>query len=123
MDLQWRPHFPGCDSLAYLVLGTDELARVAKRVDGRGWVSEVGRHRRDFRRRPFVIAPSRAAAIRWAEAWTRANLERIRDELPRAVQAFGCAKMVWPPTNPELVFVRQTEAVPSLQVGSSLPSE
>jgi hypothetical protein len=80
-QLRWEPHFPGMDSIWYLMLGTDQLARVARRVDA-GWTSEVARHRRDWRRRPVATAPSRPAALRWAEAWTRANFDRILEELP-----------------------------------------
>ena len=80
-QLRWESHFPGMDSIWYLMLGTDQLARVARRVDA-GWTSAVARHRRDWRRRPVVTAPSRRAALRWAEAWTRANFDRILDELP-----------------------------------------
>lgn len=83
MELHWEPHFADCDSIHYLLLGTDQLARVARRVDGAGWLSEVGRHRRDWKRRPTLVAPSKRAAMRWAEAWTRANLARIVEtELP-----------------------------------------
>lgn len=81
VELRWEPHFPGMDSIWYLMHGTDQLARVARRVDA-GWISEVARHRRDWRRRPTSVTPSRRAALRWAEAWTRANFERILDELP-----------------------------------------
>ena len=82
MTPRWEPHDPRLDSILYLRLGLDEVARVARRVDGRGWLSEVARHRRDWRRRLQVIAPSKAAALRWAERWTQARLERIRAELP-----------------------------------------
>ena len=85
--LRWEPHFPRGDStIWYLLFGTDQLARVTRRVDGAGWVSEVGRYRRDWKARPAVNAPTRAAAIRWAERWTRANLARIPElELPPLV--------------------------------------
>jgi hypothetical protein len=87
IPLRWVTHSAGGDSLAYLIRGTDELARIAKRVDGRGWLSEVGRHRRDWRERPCIVAPTRALAMKWAERWTRANLQRILDvELPPMVQ-------------------------------------
>jgi hypothetical protein len=82
-DLRWEPHFVGCDSIWYLLRGTDQLSRVARRVDGRTWLSEVARHRRDWRKRPQLIVASRALAMRWAERWTRANLARTLEiELP-----------------------------------------
>jgi hypothetical protein len=81
--LRWEPHFTGCDSIWYLMLGTDQLGRVALRVDGCTWLSEVGRHRRDWRRRPQVVAPTCALAMRWAERWTQVNLSRtLETELP-----------------------------------------
>jgi hypothetical protein len=62
--------------------GTDRLARVARHVDGRAWLSEVGRHRRDWKKRPQLVAGSRSTAMR-CEGWTRANLARTPDgELP-----------------------------------------
>jgi hypothetical protein len=125
MDLEWRPLYPGLGSILLLVYGTDELARVAQRVNGQGWLSEVARHQRDHRRRPQVVAPTRAAAMRWAERWTRANLERIRSQLPRAVLAFGCAKMVWPASNPEhdlRAATSPTPAAPSSDGARTLPA-
>lgn len=106
MELEWRPLFPGMGSILLLMLGTDELARVAHRVNGQGWLSEVRRHQRDHHRRRYAVAPTRAAAMKWAERWTRANLHRIREELPRSVPAFGCARMEWPASNPAFLFAQ-----------------
>jgi hypothetical protein len=85
--LRWISHFEGSDSIAYLMRGTDELARVAQRVDRRGWLSEVARHRRNWRARPSLVAPTRRLAMKWAQAWTHANLQRTLElELPPLVQ-------------------------------------
>jgi hypothetical protein len=104
MDLIWRPHFPtGESSIWYLLRGTDELARVAKRVDGAGWLSEVGRHRRDWTKRPQRVAPTRETAMRWAMAWTRANLSRILESEIAPLVRTACGTLS---TAPEIYGAR-----------------
>ena len=100
MDLEWRPIVPDRDVPVRLFLALDELARVSQRVDGGGWVSHVGRHRRDYRQHLHVVAPTRALAIRWAEAWTRAHLTQILTELPRMVPGAGATRIEYPASNP-----------------------
>lgn len=100
MDLEWRPIVSDLEVPIGLFLVLDELARVSQRVDGCGWVSHVGRHRRDYRRHLHAIAPTRALAIRWAEAWTRAHLTQIRTELPHMVPGAGATRIEYPASNP-----------------------
>src|SRR5690606_9704645 len=98
MDLDWHPMHGG-GSIMLLQLGSDALARVDQMLDGR-WASTVRYHLRDYRRRLRAVHATRAAAMKHAERWTRANLDRIRSELPTTQPAFGCRRAVWPASNP-----------------------
>ncbi len=87
-----------------LCLDVHELASVQQRVDGAGWVSEVGRHQRDWRRRKHVITPTQGQAIKWAERWTRANLERIQSEMPTRGTGPNGVQLIFPLSNPPVPF-------------------
>lgn len=103
-DLHWEPMSPWITHVWLLRLGPDEVARVLKRADGAGWVSTVARHRQNYARRLSARAPSKSAAMRWAEAWCQANLATIRAELPVLVCGpAGIRVSVYPPCNPPSV--------------------
>lgn len=97
MHLRWEPADPLVPSIVVIRIEWIEVARVGPRQDGRTWLSQVARQRRDWRRRLHVVAPSQAAAMRWAMAWTRANLKDVLADLP-TTDASGRA--VWPWRNP-----------------------
>jgi len=82
MELRWSPLDHQTSSIQCLRIGWDEVARVQQRVDGHGWLSQLARYRRDWRRHLYVIAPNQRTAMRWAERWTRAKLARVLTESP-----------------------------------------
>lgn len=94
MDLHWTPLDQHITSILVLRIDWIQVARVDPRGDGT-FRSEVARQRRDWRRRLSVVAPSQAAACRWAERWTRAHLEEILEDLPQRV----AGATVWPAHN------------------------
>jgi hypothetical protein len=99
MDLEWRPLYD-IPTILVLYLGTDQLARVDRHDDGT-WSSVVARHLRDGRRHLRADLPTQRAAMKFAERWVRANLQRIRSELPRVESGMGCGRVVWPASNPQ----------------------
>lgn len=91
MELRWGPMDVHTPLILCLRLDRQEFARVRARADGQGWVVLVARHRA-YERQPSVIAPTRGAAIKWAERWVRANLARCVAEV-RPLRALQCGVM------------------------------
>lgn len=95
MDLDWELADPRQPGIWVIRIDGIEVARVNARADS-GWMSEVGRHRQDWRRRLHIRAPSKDGAKRWAMLWTHAHLPTILSELPRNTGKF----LEWPASNP-----------------------
>lgn len=103
MDLRWQPRTPLVPTTTCLRWDSLWLAMVCARVDGRGWLSTVGTHLRDFRRHLAVFAPSEASGQRWAERWVRSSWPRIERELPVwAIGADGRRGWVYPMCYPSV---------------------
>jgi len=102
MELRWSPLDHQTSSVQRLRIGWDEVARVQQRVDGHGWLSQVARHRRDWRRHLYVIAPNQRTAMRWAERWTRINLAQVLAETPPLHRTY-CEELTV--VTPELLVV------------------
>lgn len=100
MDLEWSLLYPEIPSLWVLTYRSDEVARV-DRLSGDRWCAEVNRHLRDERRRKRRMFETCEEAKRAAQCWTRANLERIKTQLPVMVPAGGYRRAEWPASNPE----------------------
>lgn len=83
-DLSWHPRDIALksDTAVALLLGTKEVALVSQRIDG-VWLSTVNRHIDDWRRQRSAIHPSKEHAMRMAERWAVAQLDRIRADLSR----------------------------------------
>lgn len=83
-DLSWHPRDIALktDTAMVLLLGTKEVALVSQRIDG-VWISTVNRHIDDWRRQRSATHPSKAYAMRMAERWAVAQLDRIRADLSR----------------------------------------
>ena len=74
----WRPLTSGQVQLnAYgLLVGTVEVARVTRRVDGAGWAVNVNRHL-DHEQRASAVYRNLFSALRQVEAWAAANSARL----------------------------------------------
>jgi len=97
-DLHWEPlNYGRPNGDLVLMLGSTVVARVGRLVSGAGWLSTVGVHRQDWTRRPKVVAPTQVVAQKWAERWTRVNLEREKAFFPVPVRGTaGIIRYVYP---------------------------
>lgn len=80
MELEWGPMDHMTPLILCLRLDRQEFARVVRRADDAGWSVTVARHR-PFERQRRAIAPTQAIAMKWAERWVRANLQRCIAEV------------------------------------------
>jgi phage gp37-like protein len=99
VNLAWSQRYHDIPTIWVLTFGSDEVARVNRLFEGQ-WCAEVARHMRDHRRHKRRIFETREEAMARAEEWTRANLERIRSQLPTMVPAGGYRRAEWPASNP-----------------------
>ena len=81
MELEWGPMDHQTPLILCLRVDGVEFARVLRRADDRTWLALVARHR-PWERQRSAIAPTKAAALKWAERWVRANLARCIAEVP-----------------------------------------